>query len=464
MTTQPAYTTDPAYALAGFVANLTYDRLPAAVISNIKRIILDVTGTALAGSSLGAGCREFVQVVAGFGGAPEATVLAHGIKVPAVHAALLNGAISHALNFDDVFPGGGHLGVVTLPAAYALAERLGGVDGREFLTALAAGGEVAARLQLAVRGADDGTSEAKPQPTQFLGAFAAAATCARLLHLDQTATLSALGHALMQASGNRQPVVQGTTAKALYAAYPNFHGLFSALLAQAGIGAACSVLEGEAGLFPTAYSNRYVASCLTDHLGDRFEMEAVAFKPWPTTGRAHVYIEAALDIANTETFATGDIEEVVVRGAPYIRTFSEPIEMRRHPRTSIEAEDNVFYGPAKALVNRAVVLRDFQPEGLGQPDVDALGSRMRYEIDAELKGVGVLQVRLADGRVLGRRVSQPLGSPGNPLSDAQLLAKFYDCATHAIQPIPGARLDRFVELAAHAEQVDAVELVRALHP
>ena len=64
-------------------------------------------------------------------------------------------------------------------AAFALAERMGGVDGREFLTAVVAGAEVVARLQMAVRSADDGTSEAKPQPTQFLGAFAAAVTCAR---------------------------------------------------------------------------------------------------------------------------------------------------------------------------------------------------------------------------------------------------------------------------------------------
>src|SRR5207302_10734082 len=128
-------------------------------------------------------------------------------------AALANGAMGHALNYEDVYPGGGHVGVVTFPAALAVAERRCGVSGREFLAALAAGAEIAARLQVAVRRAHDGSPEAKPQPTQMLGYFSAAASAGRVLGLGPDAMLSALGLALMQASGNRQVVVEGTPAE-----------------------------------------------------------------------------------------------------------------------------------------------------------------------------------------------------------------------------------------------------------
>jgi 2-methylcitrate dehydratase PrpD len=464
MTTRPAYTNDPAYALAGFASSLTYEQVPPEVVTMLKRIVLDVTGTTLAGGTLGSGCREFVGVVLGFGGRPDATVFGYGDKLPAPMAALVNGAMAHALNYDDVFPGGGHLGVVTLPVAFALAELLGNVSGRDFLAALAAGGEVTARLQLAVRGADDGTSEAKPQPTQFLGHFAAAATAARLLRLNQDDTMSAFGQALMQASGNRQPVVEGTPAKAVYAAFPNYGGLFSALLAQAGLHSECSVLEGAAGLFQTAYGGRYVASFLTEGLGQRFEMAAAGFKPWPTTGRAHPYIQAALQIAEAQPLNPADITRVVVRGAPFIRTFCEPLAVRRRPSSPVEAEDSIFYGVAKALVNRAVVLADFQPAGLRQADVLDLGGRMEYAIDPSLGAAGVVEVTLTDGSVLERRVSEPLGSAANPLSDQQLLAKFYDGARHAVRPIARERLERFAGLAARLETEDPVELVRVLHP
>lgn len=464
MTTTYPYAADPAWGLAGFAANLRFEDLPAPLVQVLKRVVLDVVGTTLAGSTLGSGCREFAAVVLEAGGRPEATVLAHGDRIPATAAALVNGALSHALNFDDVFPGGGHLGVVTLPAAFALAERTGGVDGREFLTAVAAGAEVVARLQMAVRSADDGTSEAKPQPTQFLGAFAAAVTCARLLRLDQQGVLSAMGHALMQASGNRQVVAQGAPAKAVYAAFPNQAGVFGALLAQRGLSAECSVLEGVAGLFPTSYANRYVASYLSEGLAERFEMTAVGLKPWPTTGRAHPYIEAGLDIARTPGFDAAAIREVVIAGAPFIRTFCEPIDVRRQPSSPVEAEDSLFYSTAKALCNGAVVLADFQPAGLAQPEVRALGPRMRYEIDPALGTVGLLRVAMADGSTHERRVTEPLGSPNNPLNDDQLLAKFHDCAAHSLTPIPRDRLDRFVDLVWRLDQVDAVSLVRALHP
>lgn len=463
MTAQPAFRNDPAYALAGFVSDLTYERLPAAIVATLKRIVLDVTGTTLAGGTLGSGCREFVQVVLDFGGRPDATVFGYGQKLPAALAALANGAMAHALNYDDVFPGGGHLGVVTLPAAFALAERLGNVTGKEFITALAAGGEVAARLQLAVRGADDGTSEAKPQPTQFLGHFAAAATAAKLLRLDQSDTMSAFGQALMQASGNRQPVVEGTPAKAVYAAFPNYAGVFSALLAKAGLHSECSALEGVAGLFNTAYGGRYVASYLTQGLGEHFEMEAVGFKPWPTTGRAHSYIQAALEIAGRHRIVPDGISSVVVRGAPFIRTFCEPLAVRQRPGSPVEAEDSIFYGVAKALLNRTVVLADFQPEGLRQRDVLDLGGKMSYEIDPALGNTGEVIVRFANGQTVERSVTDPLGTPSNPLSDAQLMEKFMDGARHAIRPIAAEHLQRFAELVNTLEFAEPVDLVTTLH-
>jgi 2-methylcitrate dehydratase PrpD len=334
------------------------------------------------------------------------------------------------------------------------------VSGQEFLAALAAGAEIAARLQVAVRRADDGASEAKPQPTQMLGYFSAAASAGRVLRLEPPAMLSALGLALMQASGSRQPVVEGTPAKAIYAAFPNYGGVLSAGLSQRGLRAECAVFEGEAGFFPTSYHGRYDRSVLVERLGKEYYALAVGFKPWPTTNRAHPFIEAALELAASHPPDT--IAEVHVRGGNYIRTFCEPLAVRQQPRTSVEAEDSIYFAVAKALVNRQVVRADFQPAGLRQPESARLATRMRYSIEPALGYAGIVEITTTAGERQARRVDRPLGDPAKPLSDAQLTAKFRDCAQYAANGLAPHALDEVLTLIDGLEGVPDVGVLTAL--
>jgi 2-methylcitrate dehydratase PrpD len=447
---------------AAYAANVRYERLPSGVVEVLKRIVLDTLGTTLAGGTLGSGCRELVEVVRDAGGAPESTMLGFGERVPAASAALANGAMAHALNYDDVYPGGGHLGVVTLPAALAVAERQGGVSGKELLAAIAAGAEIMARLQIAVRRADDPSLEAKPQPTQMLGYFSAAASAGRIMRLDERGTLSALGLALMQASGNRQPVLEGTPSKAIYAAFPNQGGVLAALLSQRGLRADCATFEGEAGFFPTFYANRYHRPGLAEGLGVEYAVLGVGFKPWPTTGHAHPFIEAALQLASEHSLTEGDIADVRLRGGPRIRTFCEPLATRRRPQTGVEAEDSIFFGVAKALVNGRVTLADFQQEGLQQPEILRLADRMGYAIDPELGRAGVVEVKTRSGQLHRCRVDKPPGDPSKPLSAAQLRDKFLDCASHAAVELSDATLAEIVERIDHLENEPDVGILAGL--
>lgn len=453
---------DPSQTFARFVAELTFDHLPADLVATLKRMVYDTVGTALAGTTLGSGCPEMLDLVASAGGARESTILGFDWRVPAPAAALANGATAHALNYDDVFLGGGHLSAVTLPAALAIAERQGNVSGRELLVALAAGAELMARLQSAVRTDADGANEARPQPTQLMGAFAAAASAARVLRLDAAATWSAIGLALMQANGSRQPVLQGTPAKALYAAFPNQAGVLSALLAARGVEGQCDAFEGEAGLFPTAYGAAHDASALLGGLGDEFLIRQLGFKPWPTTNRAHVFIEAAVHLAAARRFDWRAIQRVVVTGGPHIRAFCEPLDMRRHPSGWVQAEDSIPFTVGKALVNGQVVLADFMPDGLSQPEVAHVAERVEYRIDAAIGLAGVVEVTLMGAQTISERVDRPLGHPHNPLSDESLRTKFFDCGRHAANGVAPERLARFLDTVDHLDQVDDVQVLANL--
>src|SRR3954469_19723831 len=136
-------------------ASLAYDALPPELVELIKQIVLDTLGVAIGASGLAPEARVVAEYVEALGGRPESTVYGFGFKAPAPWAAFVNGSLGHMLDYDDV-GAGGHVGIATVPVAFAVAEKLGaeklgGVSGRDLITAIAAGTDLHTRLDLAVR-------------------------------------------------------------------------------------------------------------------------------------------------------------------------------------------------------------------------------------------------------------------------------------------------------------------------
>ena len=452
-------TDDLAVTWAAFTSRLTYDDLPESVRQVTRWLALDTFGTTLAANTLGVGIPELLTWARGAGGAPEATLIGFTDKLPAVTAAMVNGGMAHALNFDDTTAvGSGHLGPVTMPCALAAAEVAGGATGKELMASLAAGAELMSRIGVAITKAESGFSEAKPQPTQMPGYFAAAVAAGRMLSFSPSQMHSALGLAFMQASGGRQPVLEGRPAKAIYAAFSCQGGMLAALLARGGLEADCAVFEGDAGFFPTYYGGRYDRPTLADGLGEEYYMTNVGFKPWPTTGVAHVFIEAAIDLATEHDLAPGDVRAVLLTGEPHIRTFCEPLATRRNPQAPVEAEDSVIFTAAKALATRNVTLTDLQPtpEGLFEAEAVRIANATDYQVDPSLGRSGIVEVTLGSGETLTRRVDAARGHRDNPLTTEQRRAKFTDCAAHAASDLSDATLREVMDMIDHLEDVPDV--------
>ena len=451
---------------ARFGARLAYDDLPDDVRATVRRLALDTFATTLAANTLGVGVPQLLAWARGAGGAPEATLIGFRERLPAVSAAMVNGGMAHALNFDDTTAvGSGHLGPVTMPTAMAAAELRGGASGRELITALAAGAELMSRIGLALAGGQASFSESKPQPTQMPGYFAAAMSAAKMLRFTPEQTHSALGLAFMQASGGRQPVLEGRPAKAVYAAFSCQGGMLSAMLAREGLLGDCDAFEGDAGFFPAYYQRAYDRAALADGLGDSWALLNVGLKPWPTTGVAHVFIEAAANLRAAHGLDPARIEHVLVRGEPHIRTFCEPLQTRRNPQAPVEAEDSVIFSTARALVSGNVSLADLQPtpQGLFDEAVVRVANRVDYEIDESLGKAGVVEVALASGETLSERVDHPRGHRDNPLTDEQRRRKFRDCAAHAASGLSPSAVDEAVAMIDALDDVpDVREIVRVL--
>ena len=174
--------------LARKSAALTYEALPPQAHELARQCILDYFGVAVAGAGDEL-VRLLLDELTEAGGAPQASVIGRQTRLPALSAALVNGAAGHALDYDDVnmaMPG--HPSVAILPGLLALAELRRG-SGREVITAFVAGYETACRIGAALQ---PGHYNLGFHSTGTVGAFGAAAACARLLGLDAEATAIAL--------------------------------------------------------------------------------------------------------------------------------------------------------------------------------------------------------------------------------------------------------------------------------
>lgn len=444
--------------LATYAAGLSYEDLPAEMHEALKQLFLDTLGTTLAGSTLGVGCREVLEIVRSSGGFPESTVLGFGEKVPAVMAALANGAMGHALNYDATGAEGGHLGVTALAAPLAVSERVGGVSGREFLAGLAAGAEITARIAAAIVSVKGSDHHAKALEGQLLGYFGAAVSAGRIMRLTPRQMHSALGLALMQAAGSMQVVLDGDPpAKAVYGAFPNHAGVLSALLSKQGLIAECKALEGAAGLFALYYGGGYSKAVVEDGLGDKFLSLAVRFKPWPTSGIIHPFIEGALKLVASKKIDTSAIRHVQIRGGEPIQPFCEPLAARQRPQNAAAAANSVYFAVAKALVNGKVTLGDFTSSGLHQAEVVKLAMQIDCSIDSALGRSAVLEVTTQSGDSYNVRVDR-----ASTVNYDQLIAKFLDCAQYAARPISRPSLDRVIDLIEHLEELQDVGAIAQL--
>ena len=448
--------------LARFAAGIRYEHLPPEAVSVLKRLFLDTIACSLAGTTLGDGCAEVERVVRSAGGSTESTVIGFGLKAPALTAAFANGATAHALNYDGLGDDSAHLGLATVPAPLAAAERRDGVAGKEFIAAMCAAAEVTARLASA--STDPNTNpKGKYLVGQLLGYFGAAVGAGRAMALSIEQMHSVLGLALMQAAGTTQVQLKGDpTAKAVYGAFPNLGGMLAALLGQQGLCAQIDAIDGQAGLYGSFYDEMYSPEVLARDLGEEFLLLRAFFKPWPVSGVVHPFIEAACILRERHQLKRSDISRVVVRGNDHIRGWVEPMEERRRPPNGVSACNSVFFGTAKGLANGKVDLSDFTQEGLRERTAIQIAEQTDYLIDDTIDGGGVVEVTTQDGHTLSETVRIPLGHPERPLSYDQIVAKLRDCAQYAAAPVSEEALDRLIEEVDRLESVEDVSTLAQL--
>jgi len=447
--------TDISDRLASHLAAIRFEQLPAEAIEAAKRSLLDAVGVMLGASGLGEGCAAFADLARASPG--ECELLGYATEAPLIPAVLANGALAHALDFEDAFDAAPcHPNAALIPVVLALAQARGPVSGRDLVTAIASGCDLVCRLTLALR-ADPGDFGWYTPP--ILGAFGATAAAARLLRLTPLAIRDALSLTLCQSTCSAElKYSRRSVVRAVRDGFSAQAGLVSALLAERGVAGFEQPIEGRAGLYALYARGAWDADALIAGLGAHFYGPEVSFKPWPSCRGTHALIEAALDIRQDWGGSLPVIDRILTRGGPVQRMLIEPRAQKLRPQTAIDAKFSIPFTVATALAHGDVTLERFSDAALNDADVLALAQRVEFEIDPAAgptdATAGSIDILLRDGQIIARRIEHPRGHPSRPMSWDELVAKFRMCAAQAHTAPSAAQISRLVGAIQHLETLD----------
>ena len=451
--------------IAQFILETSFEGIPRGAIEKAKRTALDCIGAALAGVG-----EPVSQTITGYatklGGPAQASLFGAGVKVSAADAALANGCIAHALDYDDCGVKIGHPSVLVLPAVLSLGEHLG-ASGKDILTAYVIGLEIEGKLALH---ADFKLMQARLNHQTWYGSIGAAAACAKLLKLNIEKTRMALGIAANYACG--LSVNHGSMAGAMAAGNACRNGVTGALMAQAGITANPNMIEAKNGFYDTLVGqDHYDAERMADGLGNPFYIESpgIGLKKYPSCYHTHRALDGVFQLLNEHRLNDKEIDEIDVgtsERAMRVLAFTEPA-------TPYQAKFSMPYCIAASVVDQQVTLETFTPSKfedrsivqtrkkvhLSFPDVPIWPGLADVGPDTEFVGNPVT-IRTTDGRRYSARVDIPRGDPALPLTDDELLAKFRDCARSQLR---SADMERSVDQVLGLERVaDVATLMTTL--
>lgn len=423
--------------VAAFVCKTSSADLPAVVIGNGKKSILDGLGLALSGSVAKSGelvRRHLADIGADHGGA---TVIGSDKKVPARFAAFCNGVGIHADDYDDtqlavakdrVYGLLTHPTAPALPAAIALGETTG-ASGADVMLAYHLGVEVECKIAEAInpRHYQHGF-----HATATCGTFAAASAAGRLMGLDLETMQRALSLAGSQSAGLRENF--GTMTKPFHAGRSSESGVVAAQFASYGWTAAGNILEAPRGFFSAA-GGGYDSSAIAGKLGApwTFADPGVSIKPHPSGSLTHPGMTKMLELIKTNGIKAADVARVRIG-----TNSNMPNALIHHrPRNELQAKFSMQFCMAILLIEGRAGLNEFTDEVVLRDDVKAMIEKVDFVVDARAEAAGYhlmttyIDITLNDGRSISGMADFGKGSPANPMSYDEVSQKFLECAEFA---------------------------------
>jgi 2-methylcitrate dehydratase PrpD len=377
-----AYGMGTTQRVASFIVNARYEDVPQPALDMIKLCLLDGIGCALYGSTRPAG-RIMIGLVDELGGKPVSHVLGTCLMTNAVNAAMANGVLVHAEDFDDM--GNGHQASLLVPVTLALGEEQGS-SGKQLMAAYAVGMDVTAYTDISI-GSDHYAKGF--HKTSSVGIFGCTAAASRLLGLSEMQTRMALAISASQAAGIRANF--GTMTKPFHPGNAARGGVLSAKLAARGYEGNPDVMEHRYGYFAAYGEQMAQLSHLPRHLGNPWAImgtgrdmaKGVIIKRWPSCGITHAGATAISRLMTQQAFKADEVESVDIVTTYNPSTMAANI---RWPRTALEGKFSPWYTVASLIVDGKLDLSSFTDAAYARPAVHDLLKRVNISQDSEMAG------------------------------------------------------------------------------
>ncbi|MCC8368086.1 MmgE/PrpD family protein [Xenorhabdus sp. PB61.4] len=417
--------------ITSFAYELMYDNISTSALDAAHLSILDIFGVTLAGS-IRPEIKLLQRVIGQWGGSPTCPVFGTNLLLPPSIAALLNGAASRVLDFDDVVdPLGIHPSVAIFPALSAIAAfRQSPVTSSEFLTATVIGHDLITRLARARK--ETLLESGRYDLSKVIAATAAAG---RLFGLTPTQLRSAMGIAYTSALGEAQCMVEGTPTVSYQQGLVASNAVKAVLLASEGFEGAHRFLTGRYGLF-RAFEPDSEPDSIVDGLGVIFASENdIAFKPYPTCRPNISATTLAISLAGHSKVRAEDITHIdIAMNQQIYDLVCAPSYKKWKPTTPVEARFSMAYTVAVGLRYGGVLITDYDETALNRADVLSISEKIRPRVDLkcdipELGTHGRIEVSIyyVNGDVRSGFIDIPKGNPQNPLNSTDIIEKFTSC-------------------------------------
>jgi len=430
---------DPITSIISYLKRVKYEDLPTEVVDIIKQDFLDFCGNSLAGSGDPV-IQDVCALYQSWGGIPECSVFTYKEKLPAVNAALLNSVMGFAMDFDDTHMQGGHVGVAVFPAALAAAEIKRGVNGKEFIAAVAAAMEFFVRLGIYNKRRVSRHIFGGWEYHSLHAGFSSAAVTGILLGLSDEQMLNAMGLAYHQAGGVGLSALEPSDAKTLGCGFGTSDGLVSVFLAQKGVSGPHSILDGEYG-----FGNMYHAGCdaegIVSNLGEKYELLDIGFKPYASCRLGHRTLDSLEKLINQHNIRADEVLDVRIMGSKrVVEQLYLPTSRTKGPKTRNAAVFSLPWVVACMLIYGKVGVSQLSLDALSTKEIHALAQKVFVAVDTSADPAdhtAIMPVVIQTKRGEFSTMTNPLapGDRGYRLAPEVLKDKFFDNVAHSRNPL-----------------------------
>ena len=418
-------------SLAKFAAELEFNKIPENILNYLKLLFLDGVGCCIHGNTL-EWTKTLEEVVTNKEDINQCSIIGTNKKTTLLNAVLINSTAGHGFESDDIHRESIlHPNSIVVPVSINVAEKMGNINGKKFLTSVVAGYEVATRIgsaagtELLLRGFH-------PQGTH--GTIAAAITAGKLMDFSTDQMVHAIGIAGSLGAG-LMAAQEGAMVKRLHSGRAAQAGVLAAQLSAKNFTGIQNIVEADYGGFLSSFSGKNDFNRSIRNLHKEWECMNTGIKPYASVTSIHTALDCLKNIMEKNNISVKNIKNIKAK-------ISHPTYVhcawnyKNHNITS--AQMNIYYGLALIALEGELFVNQFSKDKISNPEILNFMKKITAEVDPKIESLGhefrhmaSIELTTNDNKKFNHTEKYRKGSPENPLTKDQIISKFKSLASYS---------------------------------